>query len=83
MNPEMTQSSHYADAKKTSSRSFYVLIIVLLAVIAVGVYSWSIQLQNGLIVTNMRDVVSWGMYISLFAWFVGVSAGGLIVSSAA
>ena len=63
--------------------SFYVLILVLLALVAAGAVAWAIQLQTGLIVTNMRDVISWGLYISLFAWFVGVSAGGLIVSSAA
>jgi dimethyl sulfoxide reductase membrane subunit len=62
---------------------FYVLILVLLALVVAGAVAWGIQLQNGLIVTNMRDVISWGLYISLFAWFVGVSAGGLIVSSAA
>ncbi len=68
---------------RNSSRGFYGLIVALAAIVAVGAYAWSIQLQNGLIMTNMRDVVSWGLYISLFAWFVGVSAGGLIVSSAA
>ncbi|HEX7105075.1 MAG TPA: NrfD/PsrC family molybdoenzyme membrane anchor subunit [Acidothermaceae bacterium] len=31
----------------------------------------------------MRDVVSWGAYIVTFAFFVGLSAGGLIVASAA
>lgn len=64
-------------------RRFYILVGVLLAIIVVGLYAWYLQLQNGLILTNMRDVISWGAYISLFAWFVGVSAGGLIVSSSA
>ncbi len=64
-------------------RRFYVFVGLLAAVVAVGLYAWFLQLQNGLILTNMRDVISWGAYISLFAWFVGVSAGGLIVSSSA
>ena len=31
----------------------------------------------------MRDVVSWGMYIFTFAFFIGLSAGGLIMASSA
>lgn len=41
------------------------------------------QLINGLGVTGMTNVVSWGLYITMFMFFVGLSAGGLIVSSSA
>ena len=64
-------------------RRFYLFVGLLAAIVIVGLYAWSLQLQYGLVLTNMRDVISWGAYISLFAWFVGVSAGGLIVSSSA
>ena len=67
---------------KNSSWRFTSLVIGLLVVVAIGIYGWIIELEYGLIVTDMRNVVSWGLYISLFAWFVGISAGGLIVSSA-
>ncbi|MEM1995070.1 MAG: NrfD/PsrC family molybdoenzyme membrane anchor subunit [Nitrososphaerales archaeon] len=62
---------------------FYGWLIFLLLLIGGGLGAWIIQLQNGLIVTGMRNVVSWGIYITLFAFFVGISAGGLIVSSSA
>lgn len=45
--------------------------------------AWIYQLTQGLIATGMRDVVSWGLYIFTFAFFVGLSAGGLIVASGA
>ncbi|MDT8902107.1 NrfD/PsrC family molybdoenzyme membrane anchor subunit [Anaeroselena agilis] len=48
-----------------------------------GLIAWLYQLSNGLIVTGMRNVVSWGLYITSFMFFVGLSAGGLIVSSSA
>jgi len=48
-----------------------------------GLAAWSYELANGLAVTGMRDVVSWGMYIFSFAFFIGLAAGGLIVASAA
>ena len=37
---------------------------------------------NGLAATNMRNPMMWGLYITLFMYFVGLSAGGLIVASA-
>jgi molybdopterin-containing oxidoreductase family membrane subunit len=48
-----------------------------------GLAAWIYQLTQGLIATGMRDVVSWGVYIFTFAFFVGLSAGGLIMASAA
>jgi molybdopterin-containing oxidoreductase family membrane subunit len=48
-----------------------------------GLAAWIYQLTQGLIATGMRDVVSWGLYIFTFAFFVGLSAGGLIMASGA
>lgn len=51
------------------------------ALILISLVAWGYQVNNGLIVTNMRNPFSWGLYIATFAFFVGVAAGGLIVSS--
>jgi molybdopterin-containing oxidoreductase family membrane subunit len=56
---------------------------VLAVVAAFGVTAWVYELRSGLSTTGMRDVVSWGMYIYTFAFFIGLSAGGLIVASSA
>lgn len=53
-------------------------VLTLLGIAALGY-----QLVNGLGVTGMNNVVSWGLYITMFMFFVGLSAGGLIVSSSA
>ncbi len=56
----------------------------LLAVVgALGLAAWIYELKYGLATTGMRDVVSWGMYIFTFAFFIGLSAGGLIMASSA
>lgn len=47
----------------------------------IGLSAWGYQLKEGLIVTNLRNPFSWGLYIATFAFFVGIAAGGLIVSS--
>ncbi|EMA06292.1 NrfD/PsrC family molybdoenzyme membrane anchor subunit [Haloferax denitrificans] len=54
----------------------------LAALVVVGVAAWAYQLTTGLVVTGMRNVFSWGLYIMMFVLFVGLSAGGLIISSA-
>ncbi len=41
----------------------------------------SCQLSGGLVQTNMRNFDSWGLYITMFMFLVGLSAGGLIISS--
>lgn len=58
-----------------------VLLVLAAVLILISLAAWGYQLQNGLIVTNMRNPFSWGLYIATFAFFVGVAAGGLIVSS--
>jgi molybdopterin-containing oxidoreductase family membrane subunit len=59
------------------------LISALARLVARGLGAWIYQLTQGLAVTGMRGVVSWVLYIFSFAFFVGLSAGGLIVASAA
>ena len=51
-------------------------LIVSLLIAAAGLIGWIIQLKNGLIVTNMSNMFNWGWYIAMFAFLVGVAAGG-------
>ena len=53
----------------------------LLAVIAWAVYAYSQQLRHGLVVTGMRDRISWGLYVSLFVFFLGISYAGTLISA--
>ena len=57
---------------------------ILFAVLAlIGIGCWVRQLALGLGVTGMSNTNSWGLYIIMFMFFVGLSAGGLIVASSA
>ena len=47
----------------------------------VGIALWAVQLSGGMVQTGMRNMDSWGLYITMFMFFVGLSAGGLIISS--
>jgi len=54
----------------------------ILAVIALfGLYAYYRQLRYGLIVTHMRDYVSWGIYISNFVFFVAISLVGSLITA--
>jgi molybdopterin-containing oxidoreductase family membrane subunit len=63
-------------------RFLRIWIGLLLLGVALGLGAWIYQLANGLAATNMRNPMMWGLYITLFMYFVGLSAGGLIVASA-
>jgi len=69
-------------APSRGSRGLTVWIGVLVALILIGFAVWIYQLSQGLQITHMRDNVIWGLYIISFMFFVGLSAGGLIVASA-
>jgi Ni/Fe-hydrogenase subunit HybB-like protein len=58
---------------------FYIYLAVLLALMGAGVYAYGHQFQQGLIITGMSDIVSWGLYISNFTFFVGVAAAAVML----
>ncbi len=66
-----------------TSMKFKAASVVLAVLAAAGVGAWVYQLINGLGVTGMNNGTSWGLYITCFMFFVGLSAGGLIVASSA
>jgi molybdopterin-containing oxidoreductase family membrane subunit len=63
-------------------RAFALWIGLLLVLMAIGLAAFLYQFATGLVVTGMRNTVMWGQYILFFMFFVGLSAGGLIVASA-
>jgi Ni/Fe-hydrogenase subunit HybB-like protein len=58
---------------------YYLWMVGLIAVAVAGLAAWAYQLQQGLIVTGMRDPVSWGLYIGNFTFLVGVAAAAVLL----
>lgn len=54
---------------------------ILILICLIGAFAYYRQLRNGLIVTNMRDYVSWGIYISNFVFFVAISLVGSLITA--
>ena len=69
-----------APVRRTGLR-YWALVAFLLAVIGWGAYAYAVQLRDGLVVTGMRDRISWGLYIATFVFFIGISHAGTLISA--
>lgn len=59
--------------------SYWAWLAVLGILILSGALAYWNQVQSGLIVTAMRDQVSWGFYIGNFTFLVGVAAAAVML----
>lgn len=53
----------------------------LLVLTLAGLVAWWQQLRQGLVITDMRDYTTWGIYISNFVFFVAISLVGSLISA--
>jgi dimethyl sulfoxide reductase membrane subunit len=72
---------HGADAGRVDrfNRAALIWYAAIAAGLTIGLVSFLYQWANGLSVTGLSNTVSWGLYIVVFMFLVGISAGGLIV----
>ncbi|MBI2855004.1 MAG: polysulfide reductase NrfD [Chloroflexi bacterium] len=64
-----------------TTMTYRIVVLALAAVAGWGLYAFSIQMRNGLVVTGMRDYILWGLYISNFVFFIGISHAGTLISA--
>ncbi len=67
---------------KHTSREFYPFLASLAFISLIAIYAYSRQLSQGLGVTGLNDVTIWGVYISNFIFFIGISHAGIAISAA-
>jgi len=63
---------------------YYLLILGLLVIVGIGLFAYTIQLRRGLTVTGMAPTlnkVMWGLYITNFVFFIGISHAGTLISA--
>ena len=68
------------------SFGWILLMVVMLAIVAFGIYAYSRQIVVGHVVTGMRDTgtmggAPWGLYIAFLIYFVGVSFAGVTIAA--
>jgi molybdopterin-containing oxidoreductase family membrane subunit len=59
--------------------SYWLWLSLLAILILSGALAYSNQVRSGLIVTAMREQVSWGFYIGNFTFLVGVAAAAVML----
>jgi len=64
-----------------TSKKFYAVVFILVAIILVGVLAWIIQLKKGLGITGLNHPIFWGFYITNFVFFIGISHAGTLISA--
>ncbi len=74
-------TAQLVDTMAAPGRAGKIWIGSLLAVIAAAAVAYTYQLANGLKVTAMREYVSWGVYITSFVFFIGISHAGTLMSA--
>jgi len=60
---------------------FTALTGALAALVAWGAIAYALQLRDGLGVTGLRDHIMWGLYITNFVFFIGISHAGTLISA--
>lgn len=65
---------------------WYLFVVVLVALIALGLYAYGRQLTEGEVVTGTRDIgtmggAPWGLYIAFVVYYIGASFAGITVAA--
>jgi molybdopterin-containing oxidoreductase family membrane subunit len=63
-----------------TSKAFYLTVSVLAALLLAGVYSTYLMYAHGLYLSGMTNRVPWGLQIAMAIYYIGLSAGSLVVS---
>ena len=60
---------------------FWILVAVLVAIVLWGLYAWGYQIRWGMGTAGINRPVYWGLYISTFVFWVGISHAGTMISA--
>lgn len=64
-----------------TTKKFYMTVAVLLVIIVWAVFAYLWQIKYGLGVTGLNRPIYWGIYITNFVFFIGVSHAGTLISA--
>ena len=71
-----------AIASRISIKPYYIWLAVLCAMMGLGVISALIVFTQGLVVTNLTDLVPWGLWITIDLSSIALSAGAFTLCAA-
>jgi len=69
------------DPIRKTGKPFYLTLFILLGVIFWALFAYLNQYKEGLGVTGLARPVFWGVYITNFVFFIGISHAGTLISA--
>lgn len=63
----------------SEKKEYYLWLAFLVFFVGLGAITYLQQINDGLIITHLRDQVSWGFYIANFTFLVGVAAAAVML----
>jgi len=64
-----------------TGKGFYITVSILGGLVLWGLYAYLTQYRNGLTVTGLSRQIFWGVYITNFVFFIGISHAGTFISA--
>jgi Ni/Fe-hydrogenase subunit HybB-like protein len=64
-----------------TSRRFYVLLFFLVAIGLPGIVAFVYQVDSGMGVTGLTRPIFWGIYVTNFVFWIGISHAGTLISA--
>ena len=80
----MTPSATTDDVLRTlgrPGRAYALTVAGLLAVLALGLYAFARQVRTGLGVAGYQPPILWGVYITNFVFWIGITHSGTLISA--
>jgi molybdopterin-containing oxidoreductase family membrane subunit len=66
---------------RKTGKTFYLALLILGLFILWGIYAYQYQYRHGLGVTGLARPIFWGVYITNFVFFIGISHAGTLISA--
>src|SRR5262249_9603597 len=60
---------------------FYLLVLVLGSIVAMGLVTWFYQMYMGFGMTGINMPIYWAFYITNFVFWIGISHAGTLISA--
>jgi len=78
---KMEEDAILFDPVRKTGKLFYMALCILVAVILWGVWAYLHQYRYGLGITGLARPIFWGVYITNFVFFIGISHAGTLISA--
>ena len=65
----------------STGRRYVALFFFLSAVAGWGLFAWLYQIRNGMGASGLNQPVYWGLYITNFVFWIGISHSGTMISA--